>query len=156
MGQLFQALACAGNASDKQQRDATEEAPQTLTQSRRSSLIARESPSPIFWTLDGIPADFRILRALRMQFPHMQATPSCVPMTVNPTPMPVLIPCHRHLTFGRQLCSNMGKSERNIYGSEFPRHQLHNRYTRTSLADNTNCGFTATPKQQDRRANNWD
>ena len=50
----------------------------------------------------------------------------------------------------------MGKSERNIYGSEFPRHQLHNRYTRTSLADNTNCGFTATPKQQDRRANNRD
>ena len=90
---------------------------------------------------------------LCMQFPHMQATQSCVPMTVNPTPMPVLFPCHRHLTFGRQLCSNMGKSERNIYGSEFPRHQLHNRYTRTSLADNTNCGFTATPKQQDRRAN---
>ena len=50
----------------------------------------------------------------------------------------------------------MGKSERDIYGSEFPRHQLHNRYTRTSLADNTNCGFTATPKQQDRRANNRD
>mgnify|MGYP007045438234 CR=1 FL=1 len=46
----------------------------------------------------------------------------------------------------------MGKSERNIYGSEFPRHQLHNRYTRTSLADNTNCGFTATPKQQDRES----
>ena len=52
---------------------------------------------------------------LCMQFPHMQATQSCVPMTVNPTPMPVLIPCHRHLTFGRQLCSNMGKSERDIY-----------------------------------------
>ena len=61
---------------------------------------------------------------LCMQFPHMQATQSCVPMTVNPTPMPVLIPCHRHLTFGRQLCSNTGKSERNINGSEFPRHQL--------------------------------
>ena len=77
-------------------------------------------------------------------------------MTEDPTPMPVLLPCHRHLTFGRQLCSNTGKSERDINGSEFPRHQLHNRNTRTSLADNTNCGFTATPKQQDRGANNRD
>ena len=89
---------------------------------------------------------------LRMQFPHSKPPKPCAPMTGNPTPMPVLFPCHRHLTFGRQLCSNMGKSERNIYGSEFPRHQLHNRYTRTSLADNTNCGFTATPKQQDRES----
>ena len=66
--QLTLALACAGNASDKQQ-----EAPQTLTQSRRSSLIARESPYPYFWTLDGFHAEFRTL-ALAHAIPPKQAT----------------------------------------------------------------------------------